>query len=318
MADSKLTDLTALGAVTNDDILYIVDDPAGAANSRKITRSNLLGAALIDLDDLGVVTGDSDFLVGTGAGTLAWESGATARTSLGLAIGTNVQAWDAQLDDIAALAVTDGNIIVGDGANWVAESGATARTSLGLGTGDSPQFTEATLSSAAATKLVFTRTDVPQTWHFGAIAATGEFNMRDFTNNTYPFLVQAATPTYALRLKTFEVVINDNQDNIDFRIESDTDTSLLVADAGNNAVGIGAYPGTSGKLVVTQTSATGAIPTLYLNQSDIDQPLIQLETTIGTGNAIEAVGAKTLTPTHFIMIEIPGGLTRYIQCGTIA
>jgi len=67
------------------------------------------------------------------------DNAATARTNLGLAIGTNVQAWDAQLDDIAALAVTDGNIIVGDGANWVAESGATARTSLGLvagGAGD--------------------------------------------------------------------------------------------------------------------------------------------------------------------------------------
>jgi hypothetical protein len=49
-------------------------------------------------------------------------------------IGSSVQAWDTQLDDIAALAVTDGNFIVGNGSNWVAESGATARTSLGLGT----------------------------------------------------------------------------------------------------------------------------------------------------------------------------------------
>lgn len=39
----------------------------------------------------------------------------------------------AAVSDIAGLAVTDGNIIVGDGTNWVAESGATARTSLGLG-----------------------------------------------------------------------------------------------------------------------------------------------------------------------------------------
>ena len=58
---------------------------------------------------------------------------ATARTTLGLVIGTDVQAWSARLDDIAALAVTDDNIIVGDGSNWVAESGATARTSLGFG-----------------------------------------------------------------------------------------------------------------------------------------------------------------------------------------
>ena len=48
-------------------------------------------------------------------------------------IGSSVQAWDQQLDDIAALTVTDGNFIVGNGTNWVTESGATARTSLGLG-----------------------------------------------------------------------------------------------------------------------------------------------------------------------------------------
>lgn len=57
----------------------------------------------------------------------------TMRTTLGLTIGTNVQAYDAELAAIAALATTDGNIIVGNGSTWVAESGATARTSLGLG-----------------------------------------------------------------------------------------------------------------------------------------------------------------------------------------
>ena len=78
---------------------------------------------------------------------------AAQRTTLGLAIGTDVQAYDAQLADIAALAVTDGNIIVGDGLNWVAESGATARTSLGLGTGDSPQFTGIELGHATDTTI---------------------------------------------------------------------------------------------------------------------------------------------------------------------
>ena len=51
---------------------------------------------------------------------------------------------DAETAEIAQLAVTDGNFIVGDGSTWVAESANTARTSLGLGTGDSPQFTAVT------------------------------------------------------------------------------------------------------------------------------------------------------------------------------
>jgi len=61
-------------------------------------------------------------------------SASTARTNLGLAIGSDVQAFDAQLTDVAGLTPTDSNFIVGDGSNFVTESGATARTSLGLGT----------------------------------------------------------------------------------------------------------------------------------------------------------------------------------------
>lgn len=61
----------------------------------------------------------------------AWKS------DLDLEIGTDVQAYDAGLDDISGLTPTDSYFIVGDGSNWVAETGTTARTSIGL-----PSFSE--------------------------------------------------------------------------------------------------------------------------------------------------------------------------------
>tara|TARA_A100001011_G_scaffold93874_1_gene98819 strand:+ start:16356 stop:18416 length:2061 start_codon:yes stop_codon:yes gene_type:complete len=62
-------------------------------------------------------------------------SALTALNASNLASGTVANArLDQQLQDVAGLAVTNGNFIVGDGSNFVAESGATARTSLGLGT----------------------------------------------------------------------------------------------------------------------------------------------------------------------------------------
>ena len=91
------------------------------------------GGLVIESTELAV-----DLAASSITGTLAISDGGTgatsasaARTALGLAIGTNVQAFDAQLTDIAGLTPTDSNFIVGDGSNFVLESGATARASLG-------------------------------------------------------------------------------------------------------------------------------------------------------------------------------------------
>jgi hypothetical protein len=85
----------------------------------------------------GATTADTalDNLGGTtvGKGVFKAASAAAAQQAMDTEVGVDVQAYDAGLTDIAGLAVTDGNIIVGDGTNWTAESGATARTSLGLG-----------------------------------------------------------------------------------------------------------------------------------------------------------------------------------------
>ena len=108
----------------------------GTIGSGSITSSGTVtatsftdGSATLSSGGLsGLTTALSVDQGGTGATT---ES--TARTNLGLVIGTHVQAHNALLDDIAGLTPTNGGIIVGDGSTFVLESGATARTSLGLG-----------------------------------------------------------------------------------------------------------------------------------------------------------------------------------------
>ena len=86
---------------------------------------------------------------------MKWDGGSsglnagTARASLDLEIGTDVQAYDADLTALAGLANTNGNFIVGNGSAWVAESGSTARASLGLGT--SAVLNTAAVSSGATT-----------------------------------------------------------------------------------------------------------------------------------------------------------------------
>lgn len=67
-----------------------------------------------------------------------------------------------------------------------------------------------------------------------------------------------------------------------------------------------------------QDSATGANECVLLKQDDIDQAFIEFTTTVGVGNGIEAVGAKSLTTTHFIKVNITGVGAVYLPVGTIA
>lgn len=73
-----------------------------------------------------------------------------------------------------------------------------------------------------------------------------------------------------------------------------------------------------GKLDVAQSSLTAAIPVLELQQADLSEEFVNFVTTVGVGNPIEAVGAKTLTTTHFVRIQIEGVGYRFVPVGTIA
>lgn len=102
-----------VGAVTLTTDLAVADGGTGASTASG-ARTNLGSGAV----------GDNVFTAATAS---------AAQQAMDTEVGVDVQAYNAGLADISGLAKTDGNIIVGNGSNWVAESGSTARTSLGLG-----------------------------------------------------------------------------------------------------------------------------------------------------------------------------------------
>jgi hypothetical protein len=146
-AKAGFQDFAASGVTNGDIVRYVITDGSsweigtgtysstGPTLTRTPSQSSNGGAAINLSGDASVfITAAAEDILQPDNNLSDLTNAVTARTNLGLAIGTNVQAWDANLDQIAALAVTDGNFIVGNGSAWVAESSATARTSLGLGT----------------------------------------------------------------------------------------------------------------------------------------------------------------------------------------
>lgn len=93
-------------------------------------------------------------------------------------------------------------------------------------------------------------------------------------------------------------------------------TRFSINNSGSVRIGSEITP--RGKLDIDQSSTTAAIPVALFDQADVSEEMFEFVTTIGVGNAIETVGAKSLTTTHFIKVTLPGGLTRYFPVGTIA
>lgn len=88
MADTKLANLTALTAPSGDDLLYVVDDPAGTPADRKLALNNLFTR--------GTVTADSPII----DAAQTWNNAAVTFTALKLNVTNTASASGSLLMDL--------------------------------------------------------------------------------------------------------------------------------------------------------------------------------------------------------------------------
>jgi hypothetical protein len=106
-----LTDVTITAAAAGDILRY-----SGSAWVDAVGTTHFEAAGGIATH--AAVTSSVHGISAFGATLVDDADAATARTTLGLAIGTNVQAYDADLADIAALTRTKGDLIVATSSAW--------------------------------------------------------------------------------------------------------------------------------------------------------------------------------------------------------
>ena len=162
--------------------------------------SELTATASTARTNIGLGTGDSPQFTAVNVGNASDTT--VTRVSAGVIavegsnvlmasnIGTSVQAYDAQLADIAGLTPTDNGVVIGNGTNFVVESGATLKTSLGLTIGTDVQAYDADTA----------KTDVVQTFTAAQSFNSGNLKLNGSSSGTSTLNAAAVAGTTTITL----------------------------------------------------------------------------------------------------------------------
>ncbi len=251
---------TALGLVIGTDV---------QAEDAGLTSIATLGTGADEMVyTTGVDTYAATTITAAGRALIDDAAASNQRTTLGLVIGTDVQAFDAQLADIAALAVTDSNFIVGDGANWVAESGATARTSMGaVGAADSNTFSNTNTFSGVATFTANPVIDI--TGSLGSLTVASNISADAAVVSRIEMVGHddGANDTIYTRI---ESVIDDNTDGTE---NSHMNVSLMLAGTLTNLLTLDSTAGLTAPTAITTSGAITGVSvagTMIATQADME------------------------------------------------
>lgn len=98
-ADSKLTDLAADTSPTNDDLIYVVDDPTGTPLEHKVTIDNLVGTAVTSLEST----------------TLEVGAGSAATAAIHMNNDTDSGVYQSAANEVAITCTGAGQVKITDG-----------------------------------------------------------------------------------------------------------------------------------------------------------------------------------------------------------
>ncbi len=143
---SYICKLASTGNLPTNTTYWDVLAEKGASGSG---AGDVVGPASAVNDRLVAFDGTTGKLIKDSTYTASSFEPADATILKSAAIGVSVQAYDAQLADVAGLTPTDNGVIIGNGTNFVVESGATLKTSLGLTIGTDVQAYDAQLADIA-------------------------------------------------------------------------------------------------------------------------------------------------------------------------